>query len=113
MDELIEKIKKFRQERDWDQYHSPKNLAMALVVEAGELVEHFQWLTEEQSCSLPPAKLAEIRDEIGDVLIYLANLCDKLGIDPVEAAHEKLAKNMEKYPACRVRGKPDKYSENK
>ncbi len=82
MDDLIKKIRTFRQERDWDQYHSPKNLAMALVVEAGELAEHFQWLTEEQSDNLPPDKLAAVQEEIGDVLIYLANLCDKLGIDP-------------------------------
>jgi len=113
MKDLIEQVKKFRQERDWDQYHSPKNLAMALVVEASELAEHFQWLTEKQSSSLPPEKLAEIKEEIGDVLIYLANLCDKLGVDPVEAAREKLMKNRHKYPASLVRGKSDKYSEYK
>jgi dCTP diphosphatase len=108
--DLIEQLKKFRQERDWDQYHSPKNLVMALVVEAGELAEHFQWLTEKQSSSLPPDKLAQVREEIGDVLIYLANLCDKLGIDPVDAAHEKLQKNSLKYPAAMVRGKSAKYN---
>jgi len=86
---------------------------MALVVEASELAEHFQWMTEEQSNSLPPDKLAEVKDEIGDVLIYLANLCDKLGIDPVEAAHDKLGKNRQKYPASKVRGKSNKYSEYK
>jgi NTP pyrophosphatase (non-canonical NTP hydrolase) len=111
MDDLIEKIRNFRLDRDWDQYHSPKNLAMALVVEAGELAEHFQWLSEEQSNSLPPDKLAEVKEEIGDVLIYLANLCDKLGIDPMEAAHSKLAQNEEKYPVSLVRGKSDKYDE--
>jgi NTP pyrophosphatase (non-canonical NTP hydrolase) len=111
--DLIEQVKKFRQERDWDQYHSPKNLAMALMVEASELAEHFQWLTEKQSSSLPPEKLAEVREEIGDVLIYLVNLCDKLGIDPVAAAHDKLIKNRHKYPAARVRGKSGKYSEYK
>jgi len=110
---LIEQLKKFRQERDWDQYHSPKNLVMALVVEAGELAEHFQWLTEKQSSSLPPDKLAQVREEIGDVLIYLVNLCDKLGIDPVDAAHEKLQKNRLKYPAAMVRGKSTKYNEYK
>lgn len=109
MKDLIEQVRKFRRERDWDQYHSPKNLAMALVVEASELAEHFQWLTEKQSSGLSPDKLAEVRDEIGDVLIYLANLCDKLGIDPLEAARDKLAKNRKKYPADRVRGKSDKY----
>ncbi len=113
MKELIEKVKEFRQERDWDQYHSPKNLVMALVVEASELAEHFQWLTEKQSSSLTPDKLTQVKDEIGDVLIYLANLCDKLGIDPLEAAHSKLRKNREKYPAAKVRSRSDKYSEYK
>lgn len=84
---------------------------MALLVEAGELAEHFQWLTEEQSSNLPPEKLTEVKKEIGDVLIYLANLCDKLGIDPVEAAHSKLKENEEKYPAATVRGKSNKYNE--
>ena len=86
---------------------------MALVVEASELAEHFQWLTEEQSCSLPPDKLAQVQEEIGDVLIYLANLCDKLGIDPMKAAQEKLSKNRDKYPASKVRGKSNKYTEYK
>jgi len=113
LDELIQKIRKFRQERDWDQYHSPKNLAMALMVEAGELAEQFQWLTQEQSSTLEPDKLAEVKDEIGDVLIYLANLCDKLGIDPMQAAFDKLEKNSEKYPAPLVKGKSLKYSEYK
>ena len=113
MDDLIKKIKEFRQERDWDQYHSPKNLAMALVVETGELAEHFQWLTEEQSNNLSPDKLVEVQDEIGDVLIYLLNLCDKLGIAPLDAALEKLEKNKEKYPVSKVRGKSNKYSEYK
>ena len=84
---------------------------MALVVEAGELAEHFQWLTEEQSCNLPPDKLAEVKEEVGDVLIYLANLCNKLGIDPIGAAHNKLEKNKEKYPAETVRGQSHKYNE--
>lgn len=113
MKDLIEQVKKFREERDWDQYHSPKNLVMAMLVETGELAEHFQWLTEEQSQSLPPDKLAEVREEIGDVLIYLANLCDKLGIDPMQAAQEKLGKNRQKYPVSMVRGKSNKYSEYK
>ena len=86
---------------------------MALMIEASELAEHFQWLTEKQSSSLPPEKLAEVREEIGDVLIYLINLCDKLGVDPVEAAHDKLRKNSHKYPAAKVRGKSGKYSEYK
>ena len=98
MDDLIKKIRKFRQERNWDQYHSPKNLVMALGVEVSELAEHFQWLTEEQSGNLSPDKLAEVKKEVGDVLIYLANICDKLGIDPIDAAHNKLEENKDKYP---------------
>lgn len=108
---MIQQVKIFRQERDWDRYHSPKNLAMALTVEVSELVEHFQWLTQEQSCNLGPDKLAQVREEIGDILIYLANICDRLGIDPIDAAQDKLQKNKAKYPAAKVRGKSDKYSE--
>ena len=103
MQELIKKIKQFRQERDWDQYHSPKNLVMALSVEVAELVEHFQWLTQEESRNLSDDKLAQVRDEIGDILIYLANISEKLGIDPVQAAHGKIAKNQVKYPAETVK----------
>jgi dCTP diphosphatase len=111
MHELIKKIKQFRQERDWDQYHSPKNLVMALSVEVAELVEHFQWLTQEESRNLPDDKLDQVRDEIGDILIYLASLSEELGIDPVQAAHAKIEKNQIKYPASIVRGKHSKYSE--
>lgn len=111
MHELIKKIKQFRQERDWDQYHSPKNLVMALSVEVAELVEHFQWLTQEESRNLPDDKLDQVHDEIGDILIYLANLSEKLGIDPVQAAHAKIEKNQIKYPAEIVKGKHRKYSE--
>lgn len=113
MKDLIEQVKKFRQERDWDQYHSPKNLVMALMAETGELAEHFQWLTQEQSRKLSPEKLSAVEEEVGDILIYLANLCDKLCIDPMTAAQNKLAKNKEKYPAAKVRGKSNKYSEYK
>jgi NTP pyrophosphatase (non-canonical NTP hydrolase) len=84
---------------------------MALSVEVAEIVEHFQWLTEEQSSNLPPEKLAEVREEIGDVMIYLAELAEKLGIDPVEAAKAKLEINRQKYPAELVKGKPFKYTE--
>jgi len=86
---------------------------MALMVEVSELAEHFQWLTEEQSSRLEPDKLAEAREEIGDILIYLANICDKLDIDPIRAAQDKLKKNCEKYPAAEVRGKAKKYSDYK
>jgi NTP pyrophosphatase (non-canonical NTP hydrolase) len=111
MNALIQKIRKFREARDWDQYHSPKNLVMALVVEVAELAEHFQWLTEEESRNLPDDKLKKVRDEIADTVIYLANLSDKLGIDPIAAAHDKIEKNHRKYPVEKVRGKKEKYSE--
>ena len=111
MEDLRSAIGAFIRERDWEQFHSPKNLAMALSVEASEIVEHFQWLTEEQSRNLPADKLAEVREEIGDVMIYLAELADKLGVDPVEAAKAKLRINEEKYPATLVRGKATKYTE--
>ncbi len=111
MEDLRSAIGAFIGERDWEQFHSAKNLAMALSVEVAEIVEHFQWLTEEQSQNLPPEKLAEVREEIGDVMIYLTELADKLGIDPVEAAKAKVAINGQKYPAELVRGKASKYTE--
>jgi len=104
-------IRKFTEDRDWQQFHSPKNLAMALSVEVAEIVEHFQWLTEEQSRDLPPQKLAEVREEIGDVMIYLVELADKLGIDPIEAAKAKVEINGQKYPTDLVKGKASKYTE--
>ena len=113
MNDLRDAIMVFIEERDWEQFHSPKNLAMALSVEASEIVEHFQWLTEEQSQNLPPEKLAEVREEIGDVMIYLAELAEKLGVDPMEAAREKLEINERKYPADLVKGKASKYTEYK
>lgn len=111
MEELKGDVKAFIEERDWAQFHSPKNLAMALSVEVSEVVEHFQWLTEEQSRALPPEKLAEIREEIGDVMIYLTELADKLGLDPVEAARAKMRINEQKYPADLARGNASKYTE--
>jgi dCTP diphosphatase len=111
LENLRSAIRTFIRERDWEQFHSPKNLAMSLSVEVAEVVEHFQWLTEEQSKNLPPEKLGEVRDEIGDVMIYLIELADKLGIDPVEAAKAKLEITRQKYPADLVRGKASKYTE--
>jgi dCTP diphosphatase len=93
LEDLRSAISAFIKERDWEQFHSPKNLAMALSVEVAEIVEHFQWLTEEQSRSLPSEKLTAIREEIGDVMIYLTELADKLGIDPVEAADRNTRQN--------------------
>lgn len=109
--DLAVKLRTFASERDWDQFHSPKNLVMALSVEVSELMEHFQWLTEEQSSALPPEKLQQVREEIGDVLIYLTRLADKLGVDMLEAAAEKIEVNRAKYPVDKVRGFAKKYTE--
>lgn len=111
MEDLRDTIGVFVGKRDWDKFHSPKNLAMALSVEVAEIVEHFQWLTQEESRNLPPEKLAEVREEIGDVMIYLTELAEKLGLDPIEAAKNKLKINDQKYPANLVKGKASKYTE--
>jgi dCTP diphosphatase len=95
---LRDTLRDFTAARGWRVYHTPKNLAMALIVEAAELVEHFQWATPEESCALSPDKAAEVQDEVADVLIYLVELADALGIDLVKAAHAKMAKNAKKYP---------------
>jgi dCTP diphosphatase len=109
--ELQRRVAAFAAARDWDQFHSPKNLAMALSVEASELLEEFQWLTEEQSRSLDPERRERVRLEMADVLIYLLRLADKLDVDLRGAAHDKLALNELKYPADRVRGDARKYTE--
>lgn len=109
--ELAELLRKFANERDWEQFHSPKNLAMALAVEAAELLEHFQWMTEGESAKPKPEKLQQIQEEIGDVLIYLTRFADRLGIDPLDAAYKKLEINRQKYPAEKARGSAKKYNE--
>ena len=111
MEELIQKLREFARERDWDKFHSPKNIAMALSVEVAEILEHFQWLTEEQSRNLDQKTLARVKEEIGDIQIYLARLADQLGISPIEAAKEKLKMNAEKYPPEKSKGNARKYSE--
>ena len=108
---LRDKLRAFAEARDWDQFHSPKNLSMALMVEAAELMEHFQWLTEAQSAGLPPEVKRAVGEELADILLYLVRLSDKLGIDLREAALHKLEKNAVKYPADLVRGSAKKYSE--
>ena len=105
---LTAALRAFAAERDWDQFHAPKNLAAALIVEAGELLEHFQWLSEEQSRRLDDATRRQVEEEIADVLLYLLRLADVLGIDPVTAADRKIVRNAEKYPAHEVRGRSDK-----
>ena len=111
LQQLAEQLRRFAAERDWEQFHSPKNLAMALSVEVAEIVEHFQWLSGQQSRELDAAKRAEVKDELADALIYLVRLADQLGIDQLEAVDSKLAINETRYPAERVRGSPKKYSE--
>ena len=110
-DRIRKQVRQFVVERDWDQFHSPKNLSMALIVEAAEMVEHFQWLTEEQSCDLPPEKLAEVELELADIQIYLISLAEKLRLDIIAAADRKLALNAQKYPADKARGNSKKYTE--
>jgi dCTP diphosphatase len=109
--DLAERLRVFAAEREWEQFHSPKNLAMALVAEAGELAAEFQWLTEGESQALDEAQLSRVRAECADVLNYLVRLADKLEIDLVAAAHEKIEVNARRYPVETVRGKSKKYSE--
>lgn len=109
--ELQAKLREFAKARDWEQFHSPKNLACALSVEVSELLEHFQWLTDEQSRALGPQTHDKVAEELADVLLYALQLADKLSIDPLEAARRKLSVNELKYPADRARGKSAKYTE--
>ena len=104
-------LREFVAARDWDQFHTPKNLATALVAEAGELAAEFQWLTPAQSCAPTGEQLARIRAESADVLIYLVRLADKLGFDLLAAADDKLAANEQRYPADKVRGSSKKYNQ--
>jgi dCTP diphosphatase len=108
---LSKALRRFATDRDWEQFHSPKNLAIALSVEAGELLEHFQWLTQEQSEGLSEGHLAKVRLELADVFLYLVSLSDKLGIDLVAAAFEKLEINAKKYPIELSKGSAKKYTE--
>lgn len=105
-------LRQFAAERDWDQFHSPKNLAIALSVEAAELLEHFQWLTDDQSRRLPeqPEIHAAVREEAADVLIYLLRLADILGVDLEAAVIDKMRKNAEKYPVALAKGNAVKYN---
>ena len=111
LEQIKTRLREFAAERDWDQFHSPKNLSLALIVEAAELVEHFQWLTEEQSQNLPADKLAEVAQEIADIQIYLIRLADKLGVDMEKAVNAKIELNEKKYPADKVRGSAVKYND--
>lgn len=118
---LTNKLREFAAVRDWDQFHSPKNLSMALIVEAAELVEHFQWLTEEQTRQLCRSlaegketlhkKHQEIAYELADIFIYLIRIADKLGVDLVQTAEEKIVLNEKKYPIEKAKGSAKKYNE--
>ena len=107
--DLRDQLRAFAAERDWDQFHSPRNLATALAVEAAELLEPFQWLTEEQSRSLPPDTRVAVEEELADVLLYLVRLADKLDVDLAAAARAKIVRNGEKYPVEKARGSSRKY----
>ena len=105
---LRDRLRVFAADRNWDQFHNPKNLAMALIAEAGELVEPFQWLTEEQSKDLDSKQLSDVQDEVADVFIYLVRLADKLGIDLIESANKKIDLNNERYPVSEAYGSAEK-----
>lgn len=107
---ITEKIKKFRDDRDWMQFHDPKNMAVSIILEASELLEHFQWKTTEEVEKYARENHDEIKDEIADIALYLFELADNLGINLFEAMEEKLSKNANKYPAEKARGKHTKYN---
>lgn len=104
-------LRDFAAQRDWEQFHSPKNLAMALAVEAAELLENFQWLSEAESGNLPAERLTQVADEIADVQLYLIRLADRLGVDIPSALARKTALNEKKYPVEKVRGSSRKYTD--
>jgi NTP pyrophosphatase (non-canonical NTP hydrolase) len=111
LDELSARLRAFARERDWEQFHAPKNLAMALAVEAAELMEHFQWLTEQQSGDLPPAVKEQVAAELADVFIYTVRLADRLGVELGPAVEAKILVNAAKYPVEKSRGSVRKYTE--
>jgi len=111
LENLRDRLAKFAAARDWDQFHSPKNLAMALIAESAELVEHFQWLTEDESRSLSAQKREAVSQELADILIYLIRAADKLDVDLIQAANEKIAINEARYPTAKVRGDARRASE--
>ena len=110
LDDLRQKLRGFAQQRDWEQFHTPKNIAIALSVEASELLEIFQWLSDAQSQDLTPKQRESIAQEIGDVMNYLVRFCDLVDLDPIECAEKKIDLNEQKYPADLVRGSSAKYT---
>lgn len=111
LSDLRDQVRAFAQEREWEPFHTPKNLAMALIVEAAELVEHFQWRTPEQSLALDAKTKDEVGQEMADILIYLTRMADVLDIDLMAAAQAKLVLNAKKYPVEKAKGSAAKYSE--
>ena len=111
MHQLNEDVNLFVEERDWGLFQTPKNLSMALIVEAAELVEHFQWMRPEESDSLTNNKKKKVAEELADILIYTVRLADRLGINLEQSAKDKLTKNRRKYPVEKARGKATKYTE--
>ena len=111
LEELRIRVSKFVRERDWEQFHSPKNLSMALIVEAAELLEHFQWMKQSESHELSQEKRQQVEEEMADILVYLVRIADQLDIDLISAAHKKMISNAAKYPAELVRGSSKKYTE--
>ena len=109
LEDLRTRLAAFVAERDWDQFHNPKNLAMALSAEAGELVEHFMWLSPAEADSLPTAARAEVELEMADILLFLLRLADRMGVDLVAAAERKLVLNAKKYPVEKAKGRATKY----
>jgi NTP pyrophosphatase (non-canonical NTP hydrolase) len=112
-EELQKKLRAFSAERDWAKFHSPKNLACALSVEAAELLEHFQWMSEVESDNISAEKRAEVEQELADVFCYLLLLTDRLAIDPINAAAKKIELNRQRYPVALAKGKSTKYTELK
>lgn len=111
LEALKSKLQAFVDERDWAQFHSPKNLAMAMIVEAAELVEHFQWDTLEESHELTAEKREKVSHELADTFVYLMRISQVLGIDLIQAANDKIALNAKKYPAEKARGRNNKYTD--
>ena len=111
IDDITQKIREFRDERDWAQFHNPKDMAIAISIEASELLEHFLWKTPDELDQRIEDRRAEITDEIADIAIYLVELADNLDIDLLAAMEQKIAKNAAKYPSNRVKGSSKKYSE--
>lgn len=111
LEEAIKKILEFREQRDWEQFHDPKNLAEAISIEAGELLEQFLWLSTEESKGLTGERLERIREEIADILIFLVYMCDTLGVDLAKEVERKIGANRKKYPVNKSKGSKKKYTD--